>query len=244
MSDLQTLDDLPQELSYLKQAAAHIAAQDPELLGSGEAEFLVFENALRAEMSGLDADEVEEKCSQHLQLLQAWLKRRDSTEDPLVLALCFLVSPLAAAHEILQQADDEDEDGWVPAYRPRPVTLDVPPSLCQSQQNGETVVSDDTTTFIVREIDENTFRRLTDEFSSPSKKCTTPEGEIIYPQTAITLANATGTKNVVDRSGKQPSREITYFLRFDGGFVMVRLNLPTIGCDESTIETLFETIRF
>lgn len=243
MPNSQFLDDLPEALAYLRQPAQALAAQDAELLSCGEADLTTFHNALRAEMAGLSTAEAEIRCSQHLELLQDWLSRQKSQDDPYILALHFLVGPLAAAYEVVSPFDD-DADRLAPPFRPRMAALDLPAQFSSSQRADDTVVSDGKAELIIREIDEKSYHNLTQEFSSPRRKTKTPDGATIYPQSKIILDNAHGTKTVIEISNEQPRKEVTYFLELRNSFVMVRLTLPGIDRSETELEPMLDSITF
>jgi hypothetical protein len=75
MAGRRPLDDLPEELSYLKGPAADLVAQDDDLVGSGMGDWSAFESALRQAMAGLSRADAEERCRQHRRLLNDWLER-------------------------------------------------------------------------------------------------------------------------------------------------------------------------
>jgi hypothetical protein len=243
MPNSRFLDDLPETLAYLKQPAKDIAAQNVELLGCGEADLTTFDNAVRGEMAGLSTAEAEIRCAQHQQLLQDWLSRRESQTDPYILALNFLVGPLAAAYDVVSPCDDDD-DFLAPTFRPRMAQLEHPEQFSTNRRANDTVVTDGSTELLIREIDERSYLNLTEEFSRPRRKTTTPDGETVYPQSNISLGKATGTKNVVENKNEQLRKQVTYFLRLKDGFVMVRLMAPDIDTDETVIEAMLDSITF
>lgn len=241
MSNPQSLDDLPEELAYLKQAARDIASQDVELLGCGEADLSTFENALRIETAGLTTAEAEIQCSRHLELIQDWLSRQESQSDPYILALHFLVGPLAAAYEVVSPHED-DADRWIPAFKPRMAGLELPEKFKMTQLADDILVTDGSTELFIREIDAQSYYNLTEEFSSPSQKTTTSDGSTVYPQSKITLRKATGTKHVVKIKDERLQKQITYFLEIPDGFVMVRLLLPEADSDETEFDAMLDSI--
>lgn len=243
MPNSRFLDDLPEALAYLREPAKDIAAQDVELLGCGGADLTTFENALRAEMAGLSTGEAELRCSQHLQVLQDWLSRQESQDDPYILALHFLVGALAAAYEVVSPFDD-DADRLAPPFRPRTAAVDLPQQFSSTQRAENTVFTDGEVEFVIREIDEKSYRNLTEEFSRPRRKSTTSDGATIYPQSKISLSNANGTKNVVEIGDQQPRKEVTYFLEFQDSFAMVRLTLPGVDLNERELEPMLDSITF
>jgi hypothetical protein len=156
MPSSEILDDLPEALAYLRQPAEDIAVQDAELLGCGEADLTTFENAIHTEMAGLPTDGAEIRCSQHLQLLQDWLDQQESHDDPYILALYFLVGPLAAAYEVVLPSDD-GADRWAPPFRPRIPTLDLPKQFSFTLRANDRLFTDGEVELVVQEIDGKSY---------------------------------------------------------------------------------------
>ncbi len=235
------LDYLPQRLAYLKAPAENIAKQDPDLIGCGEFDATAFETALRREMAPLSPDEAESRCQDDLRELEAWLHSHNRPGDLHVLALWAILGQFTAAYEILNPASVDDHDErWAPEFDPRLATMQLPEHFSLARSGQEILVTDGVASVLVREIDARSFAILADEFSTPKRKTKLPDGTVVHPKSLVSINNLVGSKNVSEREGRA---EITYLLKSDEWFALVKLEAPA-NVDFTPYELLLGLIAF
>ena len=241
MSDTTLFDDLPKALAYLKPPAEDIANQDQDLIGCGEVDTTAFDTAIRNEMAALAPGDADILCAEHLSILNAWLKNHDRQDDPHVSALTVISALFSSAHEILNLApDDEEAERLAPKFQPRLATIVLPDEFTINRFNHDIVASNGSIELVVREIDEKSFASLSQQFASPRRKTTTPDGTVIYPQSSFSLDDSAGTKNETEYKS---TKEATYLLQSSLWLAMVRLRLPH-GIDVSPYEAALNSIEF
>ena len=241
MPDSTLLADLPKALAYLKQPAEDIANQDQDLIGCGELDTTAFETAIRNEMATLAPADADVRCAEHLGKLNAWLKDCGRQDDPHFAALQIISALFSATHEILNPPpDDEEDERLAPEFQPRLATIALPDEFTINRSEEDIVASDGPVELLVREIDGKSFASLSQEFSSPRRKTTTPDGTVVYPQASLSLDNSAGTKSVTEH---ESTTETTYLLQSSHWFAMVRLTVPR-GTEVSEYESALNSIEF
>ena len=235
------LDDLPTRLTYLKAPAEDIANQDQDLIGSGEVDTTAFETALRREMASLPLDEADIRCVEDLHELNAWLQTCNREDDRHVLALWVISGLFTAAHEILNPTcDDDDDERCAPRFEARLATMQLSDHFTLKQSEEETFATDGVVKVLVREIDAKSFTSLSDDFSTPKRKTKAADGTVVYPKQAVKINKLEGTKNLTINGAKA---EITYLLKADDWFAMVRIDAPS-DVDVTPYEVMLGSIVF